>query len=91
MAASDELLTVAEAAQRARHSPKTIYRAIRAGTLRASKPASRWRIRPDDLGRWLSAEPRSEYAAGEAELPAPTAPAEVGSLERLRAIERDAA
>jgi excisionase family DNA binding protein len=91
MAASNDLLTVEEAAQRARHSPKTIYRAIHAGTLRASKPASRWRIRPGDLDRWLSAEPRTEAATRQAELLAPAVPAEVGSLSRLRAIEKDAA
>ena len=90
MAASDELLTVDEAALRARYSAKTIYRAIRRGALRASKPATRWRIRPDDLERWLAAEPGAESARG-VELPSPAVPAEVGSLGRLRAIERDAA
>lgn len=91
MAASDELLTVGEAALRTRYSAKTIYRAIRRGALRASKPATRWRIRPDDLERWLAVEPGAEDSAREVELPSPAVPAEVGSLERLRAIERDAA
>jgi excisionase family DNA binding protein len=92
MAASDDLLTVEEAALRSRYSVKTIYRAIRRGDLSASKPASRYRIRPADLDRWLAAGLSVEsLTTRPAELPAPVMPSEVGSLERLRAMESDAA
>jgi excisionase family DNA binding protein len=56
------LLTVVEAAGRARCSPRTLRRALQAGRLRASQPAGRGGkllIAVDDLDRWLFARTTS--------------------------------
>jgi len=50
-------LTVADVADTAQCHPDTVRRAIRAGTLKASKPkgSRRWLIDPGDLARWMGA------------------------------------
>lgn len=48
------LLTVAEAAERARVSPLTIRRRIKSGVLAATKPGGAYLIREDDLERHLA-------------------------------------
>jgi excisionase family DNA binding protein len=93
MAVDLQYLTPAEAALISRLSRKTIYRAIRSGGLCASRPTgTRYLIEMAEFIRWVStggdtAVP-SDSASG---LPRPLVPAEVGSLERLRALEADAA
>lgn len=47
-----ELLTVPEAAERARCDVRVIRRAIREGEMRALY-SSRWVVDPDDLKRWM--------------------------------------
>lgn len=89
MAATPDILTPAEAALISRHSVKTIYRAIKSGRLPASRPTARYRIRSVDLAIWLGTVEGS--ASPPVDLPPPSAPAEVGSLGRLRALEADAA
>jgi excisionase family DNA binding protein len=53
-----ELLTVVQAAGRARCHPETVRRAIRSGTLVAFRAGSMWRISPEALTAWLG-RPRS--------------------------------
>lgn len=55
------LLTMREAAERARLHPETIRRMIADGRLPGVKVAGRWRVRPADLGALLepaTADPR---------------------------------
>jgi excisionase family DNA binding protein len=89
MAVTPDILTPAEAARISRYSVKTIYRAIQSGRLPASRPTARYRIRSADLAIWLGAV--EDWASAPVDLPPPSAPAEVGSLGRLRALEADAA
>jgi excisionase family DNA binding protein len=53
------VLTVAEAAQRARRNPETVRRWIREGKLRASKVGTRHVIGEADLEQWLE-KPKNE-------------------------------
>ena len=76
-------LDIAGAARRSGFSPKTIYRAIAAGELRAAKVRSRWRIAAHDLETWLLPRPT---VAGPAVVRV-AAPAETGSRAALREIE----
>lgn len=80
--------TVKEAAERARCSVKTIYRAIRHGDLKASRPTAHYRIAAGDLEAWLSSErvPALRPAMGSAAAVSPR-----GSASRLREIEDEAA
>jgi excisionase family DNA binding protein len=48
-----EILTVREAAARAKLSEKTLYRALESGALVGSKVGNTWRIFSDDLEQWL--------------------------------------
>lgn len=89
MAVTPDILTPAEAARISRYSVKTIYRAIQSGRLRASRPTARYRIRSVDLVIWLGT--MEVPASAPLDLPPPSAPSEVGSLGRLRALEADAA
>lgn len=58
-----EILTVAEAADRAKVHENTILRALRSGELVGSKPARHWRIFTDDLERWVrSSRPQIPHA-----------------------------
>jgi hypothetical protein len=82
-------LTPADVAQWSGFSLKTVYRAIRSGTLEASQPTARYRITPDAYERWVFSR-RSEGQAPSTEVVPATRPIE-GSLERLRRIEREAA
>lgn len=50
---ADELLTVEEAAARARCHAETIRRAIRGERLTASRVGSSWRVSAADLAAWL--------------------------------------
>jgi len=86
-----DFLTVEEVAARSGYSEKTVYRAIDNGRLRASKPASRWRIDPEDYWRWMRSEPVRVVGAGQGSLirPAPAVMPERGSLEALRALAGD--
>ena len=45
-----------QAAEQSSFSTKTIYRALWAGELPASKRRNRWRIRPDALAAWVDGE-----------------------------------
>jgi len=51
----DEILTVEEAARKLKVSPKTIYRAVEKGELRASRIGRTLRIRETDLVEYLEA------------------------------------
>ena len=51
----DEIYTVEEAAGRLKVSPKTIYRALQKGELRASKIGRAWRIAETELIEFLKA------------------------------------
>lgn len=59
----DDVCTVEEAAQRLKVSPKTIYRALERGELRASKIGRAWRIAEKDLTEFLEArmQPRPPH------------------------------
>lgn len=70
---------------------KTVYRAIESGALVATQPTARYLIREADYQRWVSSRRKRQDTAEVTEMPAPVAPTERGSLEELRAIERDAA
>lgn len=65
-AATEGLLTVEQAAERASYERTTIYRAIYAGDLKAKKISGRWWVREAELDRWLGALHREleRYAAG---------------------------
>lgn len=93
MAVTFQYLTPAEAALISRLSRKTIYRAIRSGSLRASRPTgTRYLIETTEFGRWVSTGGSAAVPSGPGiGLPRPLVRAEVGSLERLRAMEADAA
>jgi excisionase family DNA binding protein len=93
MAVDLQFLTPAEAALISRLSRKTIYRAIRSGYLCASRPTgTRYLIEMAEFIRWVSTGRGTAVSSDHAsELPRPLVPAEVGSLERLRAMEADAA
>ncbi len=49
------LLSIAEVAEICLVSPKTIWRWIKAGDLRAIRLGAQWRIAPDDLKSFLQA------------------------------------
>lgn len=49
----ERLLTIPEAAEFLRVSTKTIRRWITAGTLAAARLGQQWRIRPQDLNRFV--------------------------------------
>jgi excisionase family DNA binding protein len=79
-------IDIKEAAARSGFSTKTLYRAIAAGELRATKVRSRWRIAVSDLEAWLRLPLAGPAWVGPVALRLP-APAEVGSLAALRLIE----
>jgi excisionase family DNA binding protein len=82
-------LTVDEAATMARCHPKTIRRAVGSGALRGFRPAQRVLLREDDVRAWIE-----RRAAISSPPPARTRAkrrrAVPGSVEALRAIEREA-
>jgi excisionase family DNA binding protein len=88
-AADPRYLTVAEAADLARCSTKTIRRAIALGRLRAHKPTARVLISQQDLQAWVESQ-----AVAPVRLPRPERPralrGQAASVERLRALEREA-
>ena len=51
----DEIYTVEETAQRLKVSPKTVYRALEKGELRASRIGRAWRISETDLSEFVEA------------------------------------
>lgn len=91
MAGQDGFLTPADVARRSGFSEKTVYRAIRSGALVASRPTAHYRITEADYQRWVAARLLRQDASPPADLPSPAATAERGSLDELRAIEREAA
>jgi excisionase family DNA binding protein len=92
MAEEIHYLTPAEAALRTRFSLKTIYRAIHSGELAASRPTgTRYRIAMSDLAQWASRGRVTAEGVAAVGIPYPSAPAEVGSLRRLKAMENHAA
>jgi excisionase family DNA binding protein len=92
MAEEIRYLTPAEAALLIRFSPKTIYRAIQSGELAASRPTgTRYRIAMSDLVEWASGGGVAADTVLAVGIPDPAAPAEVGSLRRLKAMENHAA
>ena len=84
-----DFLTVEEVAARSGYAEKTVYRAIGAGRLRASRPATRWRIALEDYWMWMRCEP-TEVGIGDLTssmtLAAPALPPGRGSREALRAL-----
>jgi excisionase family DNA binding protein len=76
-------LDIREAATRSGFSTRTIYRAIKAGELKAAKVRSRWRIAVRDLEEWL--RPHTAVAQPVA-LCVPAKP-EAGSRQALKLIE----
>lgn len=81
------LMSVADVASQSGFSTKTVLRALGAGELVGSKVRSRWVVWPEDFRAWIDGGRREARKAtnstgGEAR--------EVGSVERLRAIERAA-
>ena len=90
MAGQDQFLTPDDVARRSGLSLKTVYRAIHSGALVASQPTARYLITEADYQRWVSTRRSCPIPPG-VELPAPATPAERGSLDELRAIEKEAA
>jgi excisionase family DNA binding protein len=90
-ATTDHILTVADAAALAKCSPKTIYRAIKSGALVASGigRGRAYRITQANFWRWMDGSVVQREPRSVARLAVGTAAA--GSVEALRAIERDAA
>ncbi len=83
-------LTVPEAAELARCNPRTIRRAVEAGTLAAFRPARRILLREVDVVAWIESRP---VRAPERARPAPVrrpraAPGSPGSVQALREMER---
>jgi hypothetical protein len=81
------LMSVTDVASQSGFSTKTVLRSLAAGELVGSKVRSRWVVWPEDFRAWIDAGRREARASvdsttGEA--------GEVGSVERLRAIERPA-
>ena len=91
MAVEEQFLTPADVALRVRHCVKTVYRAIDSGALIATQPTSRYLIRESDYQRWVSSRRSPLASAAPREVEPPLAPAERGSVEELRAIEREGA
>jgi hypothetical protein len=84
---SSALMSVADVAGQSGFSTKTVLRALAAGELVGSKVRSRWVVWPEDFRAWIDGGRRETRAlldadSGEA--------GEVGSVERLRKIERAA-
>jgi hypothetical protein len=81
------LMSVTDVASQSGFSTKTVLRALGAGELVGSKVRSRWVVWPEDFRAWIDggrreAGPSVDSTNGEA--------GEVGSVERLRGIERAA-
>lgn len=57
------VLTINEAADRARVTPETIRRKVRLGQVKATKAFGRWRIPSVEIDRLLGLEPSSEVGA----------------------------
>lgn len=85
MALSESLLTLGEAALKARLSTKTLVRAIARGELVAFKVGGRWRIREKDFVAWIE-RGRAVAVAVEPVMVGPLTPVR-GSLSALRQIE----
>jgi excisionase family DNA binding protein len=85
----ERLLTVREVANYSRLSPKAVRRAIAQGELRAIRLRGQYRIRPDDLQRWIETNRyRPRQDDDEFGPPAPVTPPQIGSPASLRALER---
>lgn len=84
-----EVLTVQDAAKRAKLSGKTIRRALNAGDLAGSWHGNTWRIFADDLEAWMrSRQPGGhspDHSQPRRRSSAP--PRQRGSLRQLEAIE----
>lgn len=91
MAGEDQFLTPADVARRSGHCTKTVYRAIDSGTLVATRPTSRYLIRESDYQQWVSLRREPKTPPAPVEGAVPSAPVGLGSVEELRAIEREAA
>jgi len=85
--AADGFLTPADVAARSGLSTKTVYRAIRARRLRASRPTARYLIAEADYVSWV----RSGAQTDEGSVEVLSGDPPVGSAEELRAIEHEAA
>ena len=83
-------LTVRQVSALSGYAEKTVYRAIDAGRLRATKPATHWRIERTDYEQWMDSQP-APVAHERVEMPSPVAPLERGSSGALRTIECEAA
>jgi hypothetical protein len=84
---SAALMSVTDVATQSGFSTKTVLRALAAGELVGSKVRSRWVVWPEDFRAWIDGGRREARAVTNS----PSGKAgEVGSVERLRAIERAA-
>lgn len=61
---SDEVLTIKEVAALLRLAEKTVYAMANAGEVPAFKIRGQWRIKRDELDRWIDAQPRGGASAG---------------------------
>lgn len=52
----DNLLTIAEVAERLKLTPQTIYKMIKDKTLPAIRVGSQWRIPEEKIQEWLDAQ-----------------------------------
>ena len=85
-------LTPAETGAMTGFSVKTIYRAMKAGELVASRVRSRYLIDPRDVARWVeSCRVNAVQERSSTSLSFRPGNPESGSLAELRAIEREAA
>lgn len=60
----NELLTIAEVAERLKLSPQTIYKMIKDRTLPAIRVGSQWRISEQKIQEWLDARTQSDSHTG---------------------------
>jgi hypothetical protein len=80
-------MTAAEVASRSGFSTKRFFARFKAGELVGSKVRSRWVVWPEDFRAWIDAGRRPAPYSGRS---LPEASGQVGSSERLLAIERAA-
>jgi hypothetical protein len=80
-------MSVADVASQSGFSTKTVLRALAAGELVGSKVRSRWVVWPEDFRAWIDGGRRETKASATC---SSGKVGEVGSVERLRAIERAA-
>ena len=87
---AERILTVEEAAEIVKLSPRQLYRVAREGRAPFFKPEGRWRIYEDDLHAWVRSHAPARRAASSADpMPGPSARRSDGSF-RAQVYELDA-